>query len=61
MGRFDRAPRRQFRKRWSARRSQREMVDTSDQKVDASTPQDVSDPRAKNQVHGKVTADKWNQ
>jgi hypothetical protein len=25
------------------------------------TPQDVTDPRAKNQRHGKVTADKWNQ
>jgi hypothetical protein len=37
------------------------MVDTSDQRIDASTPQDVSDPRAKSQVHGKVTADKWNQ
>jgi hypothetical protein len=25
------------------------------------TPQDVADTRAKNQRHGKVTADKWNQ
>jgi hypothetical protein len=25
------------------------------------TPQDVTSPRAKNQRHGKVTADKWNQ
>ena len=25
------------------------------------TPQDVTDARAKNQRHGKVTADKWNQ
>jgi hypothetical protein len=25
------------------------------------TPQDVADPRAKNQRHGKVAADKWNQ
>ena len=25
------------------------------------TPQDVADARAKNQRHGKVTADKWNQ
>jgi hypothetical protein len=32
------------------------------QKLAASgTPQDVTDPRAKNQRHGKVTADKWNQ
>jgi hypothetical protein len=30
-------------------------------KIDASTPPDVTDPRAKSQVHGKVTADKWNQ
>jgi hypothetical protein len=27
----------------------------------AGTPQDVADARAKNQRHGKVTADKWNQ
>ena len=25
------------------------------------TPQDVKSVRAKNQRHGKVTADKWNQ
>jgi len=25
------------------------------------TPQDVTSTRAKNQRHGKVTADKWNQ
>ena len=25
------------------------------------TPQDVTSARAKNQRHGKVTADKWNQ
>jgi len=25
------------------------------------TPQDVKSARAKNQRHGKVTADKWNQ
>jgi hypothetical protein len=24
-------------------------------------PPDVNSPRAKSQVHGKVTADKWNQ
>lgn len=24
-------------------------------------PRDVPDPRAKSAVHGKVTADKWNQ
>jgi hypothetical protein len=27
----------------------------------ASTPPDVTNPRAKSQLHGKVTADKWNQ
>jgi hypothetical protein len=27
----------------------------------ASRPPDVTDPRAKSQLHGKVTADKWNQ
>jgi hypothetical protein len=30
-------------------------------KRDAGTPQDVTDERAKNSRHGKVTADKWNQ
>jgi hypothetical protein len=25
------------------------------------SPQDVTSPRAKNERHGKVTADKWNQ
>ncbi len=29
--------------------------------IDAGTPQDVTSTRAKNQRHGKVTADKWNQ
>jgi hypothetical protein len=29
--------------------------------MSADTPPDVTDPRAKSQVHGKVTADKWNQ
>jgi hypothetical protein len=61
MSRFDRALRRQFRKRFAARRSRSGSTDTSDQKIDASTPPDVTDPRAKSQVHGKVTADKWNQ
>jgi hypothetical protein len=61
MARFDRALRRPFRKRWSTRRSQREMVDTSKKRIDASTPPDVTDVRTKSQLHGKVTADKWNQ
>jgi hypothetical protein len=29
--------------------------------TDDATQQDVTDPRAKNSGHGKVTADKWNQ
>ena len=29
--------------------------------IAAGTPQDVFDPRDKNQQKGKVTADKWNQ
>jgi hypothetical protein len=37
------------------------MADTSDQKVDSSTPPDVNSVRAKSERHGKVTADKWNQ
>ena len=37
------------------------MPDTSAKLVDAATPQDVTDPRAKNERNGKVTADKWNQ
>jgi tRNA U54 and U55 pseudouridine synthase Pus10 len=37
------------------------MTDTSDQKVDSSTPQEVTSVRAKSTRHRKVTADKWNQ
>ena len=29
--------------------------------IEASTPQDVTDVRAKSSGHGKKTADKWNQ
>ena len=50
-----------FGKGFSARRSQGEMVDTSKKLYGAGTPQDVTDPRKKNERHGKVTADKWNQ
>ena len=50
-----------FGKRFSARRSQGEMVNTEGQVRDANTPQDVYSARAKNQGKGKVTADKWNQ
>ena len=50
-----------FRKRFSARRSRGMMVNTEDQLGAASTPADVSSPRAKSQRHGKSTADKWNR
>ena len=29
--------------------------------MEPGTPQDVTSERAKSQLHGKVTADKWNQ
>ena len=51
----------QFGKSFSARRSQSQMTDQSDELFRANTPQDVTDPRAKSQGHGKKTADKWNQ
>ena len=51
----------QFGKSFSARRSQGEMSNTSHEVFHRGTPQDVTDPRAKNERHGKVTADKWNQ
>ena len=50
-----------FRKRSAARRSAGQMTDTSDKRIDASTPPDVTSVRAKSQRHGKATADKWNQ
>jgi len=50
-----------FRKSFSSRRSQGEMANTTYKLIDAGTPQDVTDPRAKGERHGKVTADKWNQ
>jgi hypothetical protein len=37
------------------------MANKERELLDAGTPQDVTDPRAKSQGHGKVTADKWNQ
>jgi hypothetical protein len=52
---------RQFGKDYSARRSQGKLRDTSEKVIAAGTPQDVTDPRAKGERHGKVTADKWNQ
>jgi hypothetical protein len=51
----------QFGKDFSARRSHGTMVNKEHELIDARTPQDVTDPRAKSQGHGKVTADKWNQ
>jgi hypothetical protein len=51
----------QFGKRYSARRSQGLMQDTEDKLHARGTPPDVANPRTKNQAHGKVTADKWNQ
>lgn len=50
-----------FGKSFSSRRSQGEMANTSNEVFGRGTPQDVTDPRAKNERHGKVTADKWNQ
>jgi hypothetical protein len=52
---------RDFAKRWAARRSKGEMADTSRKLFRRGTPQDVTDPRAKSQRKGKVTADRWNQ
>jgi hypothetical protein len=52
---------RRFGKSYSARRSQGEMTNTQAEVFAPRTPQDVTDPRAKNERHGKVTADKWNQ
>jgi hypothetical protein len=51
----------QFGKRFSAKRSQGEMADTSHEVFAANTPQDVTSVRAKSQGHKKRTADKWNQ
>ena len=50
-----------FGKSFSARRSQGTMAPTDHKVYAASTPQHVTDPRAKSERHGKVTADKWNQ
>jgi hypothetical protein len=50
-----------FGKSFSARRSQGEMTNKETELFHPRTPQDVTSPRAKNERHGKVTADKWNQ
>ena len=51
----------QFGKSFSASRSRGEMANTEREVFQAGTPQDVTDPRAKAERKGKVTADKWNQ
>ena len=52
----------QFGKSWAPRRSpSTEPADKSEDLYRDNTPQDVTDPRTKNQGKGKVTADKWNQ
>jgi hypothetical protein len=50
-----------FGKSFSSKRSRAEMANSSREVFQAGTPQDVTDPRAKGERHGKVTADKWNQ
>jgi hypothetical protein len=52
---------RQFGKDFSARRSQGAMENKQNAIHQADTPPDVASARAKSQVKGKVTADKWNQ
>jgi hypothetical protein len=60
MNRFFRRVRRFSRKRRFP--SDPATVRAHERKVDsAATPPDVTSPRAKFQLHGKVTADKWNQ
>jgi hypothetical protein len=51
----------QFGKSFSERRSSGTTANKEREVFGAGTPQDVTDPRAKNERHGKVTADKWNQ
>jgi hypothetical protein len=60
MNRFFRRMQR-FGKGFSARRSRGEMANQQREVFDASTPQDVTNVRAKSAGHGKKTADKWNQ
>ena len=52
---------RDFRKRFSRKRTKGEMADKSRELFSARRPPDVLSPRAKNTGHGKKTADKWNQ
>jgi hypothetical protein len=51
----------QFGKRFSARRSQGQMVDRERDVFAPGTPPDVTSTRAKSRRHRKSTADKWNQ
>jgi hypothetical protein len=60
MNRFFRRMQR-FGKRGATQQSRDQAVSSQSELVDAGTPQDVASARAKNQRHGKVTADKWNQ
>jgi hypothetical protein len=53
MSRF--ARKRQFPQDPAAVRAKEREIDS------ARTPPDVTNPRTKSQLHGKVTADKWNQ
>jgi hypothetical protein len=60
MNRFFRRMRRFSRKRQFP--TEPEAVKAKEREIaSAPTPPDVTDPRAKSQLHGKVTADKWNQ
>jgi hypothetical protein len=52
---------RQFRKRFSRRRSKGLMANTEQALFRRGAPQDVASPRAKAQRHGKVTSERWNQ
>ena len=50
-----------FCKSFSARRSQSQMADKSDELVGKDRQQDQLSVRAKNSRKGNVTADKWNR
>jgi hypothetical protein len=60
MNRFFRRMQR-FGKDFSARRSHGLMRNTEGKLHRRGTPPEVANVRAKSQLHGKVTADKWNQ
>jgi hypothetical protein len=53
---------RNFRTRFARRRSKGLIPGNTQRDLSRpGTPQDVTNPRAKSQRHGKVTADRWNQ